>query len=185
MTTFFVIDVETTGLNPFNRKHQLAAVGAVAVTADGLISDWWYEALRFSTWDEVTKEWWSQQNETARAEMRPKLGGDPKIVAVEFVEWVQEQDTDNVFVANPSTFDYAWVLRWLTEAGLDMPFSHRTLCLRSADWGRTGGQWGLDRTGHRPVVPHHALHDAQAQAFDLIDIIGSHNRSEIKRESGA
>lgn len=77
------------------------------------------------------------------------------------------------FVANPCTFDHSWVQRWLTEAGIDMPFHYRTLCLRSADWGRNPGSYGESRTGHASLVPHHALYDAQAQALDLLDLLRS------------
>lgn len=172
MTTFFSVDVETSGLNPFVIEHQLLSVGALVVGDDGLIGTSWYERLRDAgTWDAETHDWWLKQNDLARKEIFDVAGEDPQAMARAFVGWVKDVTDHAVFVANPATFDHAWVLRWLTEAGEAMPFDYRTLCLRSADWGRNPGSWGLDRNGHQPVVPHHALHDAQAQAFDLVELL--------------
>lgn len=174
VTTFFSVDVETSGLNPFVTEHELLSVGAVAVSEDGLIVESWYKRVSGNnTWDPGTHAWWREQNDKARAEIFCVDPVDRHEAARAFVAWVRDMTDHAVFVANPCTFDHAWVLRWLTEADLPMPFDYRTLCLRSADWGRNPGPWGLDRNGHRPVVPHHALHDAQAQAFDLIDLLRS------------
>jgi len=174
MTAFFSVDVETTGLNPFDRSHQLATVGAQVVHEDGLLGDSWYERLRFrDSWDDGTREWWLTQSDEAKREMfsdRARVA--PKRAAEDFVGWVGEVTDHAVFVANPATFDHAWVQRWLTEAGQAMPFDYRTLCLRSADWALDpAAPWGGERNGHRPMVPHHALHDAQAQAMDLLTIL--------------
>lgn len=172
MTVFFSIDVETSGLNPFEPEHQLLSVGAVAVSEDGLLMDSWYERIaNAGTWDPDTRAWWDGQSERARAEVIAVAGRDAYEAACDFVNWVKSVTDHAVFAAKPATFDHAWVLRWLTEYGVAMPFDYRTLCLRSADWGRNSGPWGLDRNGHQPVIPHHALHDAQAQAFDLIELL--------------
>ena len=179
MTAFFSVDVETSGLNPFVSEHQLLSVGALVVFDEGLIGDSWYERITDAgTWDTGTREWWAQQNERARKEIFDVSGVDPHLAARQFVAWVKDVTDHAVFVANPCTFDHAWVLRWVTEAGETMPFDYRTLCLRSADWGRNPGPWGLERNGHRPVVAHHALHDAQAQAFDLIELLRIEATSE-------
>lgn len=180
MTAYFSVDVETTGLNPFVRSNRLASVGAVAFDETGLILDTWYEPLRFTnSWDEDTLRWWEQQNPIARQHMG--IGDDTAVVisrtapgeaARLFVEWVQQWDEHCVFVANPATFDHAWVLRWLTEQKWDMPFDYRTLCLRSADWALdlAGRPWDSERNGTRPQIPHHALHDAQAQGIDMLGL---------------
>lgn len=175
MTTFFSIDVETTGLNPFEPSHQLISVGAIAVSEDGLIGDSWYERLAYDVdgWDPDTREWWAEQNETARVEVFATNRSDRREAAADFIRWIDEYTQHAVFVANPCTFDHAWVLRWLTECGERMPFDYRTMCLRSADWGRNPGEWGLSRSGASPIVPHHALHDAQAQAIDLLTLFAS------------
>jgi hypothetical protein len=176
VTVFFSIDVETSGLNPFIPEHQLLSVGALAVSEDGLIDERWYERIKDEgTWDEGTREWWQQQNETAKHDIFDIKGVDSIEAAQNFVQWVQGITDHAVFVANPCTFDHAWVLRWLTSCGEPMPFDYRTLCLRSADWGRNPGPWGLERNGHKPIVPHHALHDAQAQALDLLDLLAVAN----------
>ena len=178
MTVFFSVDVETSGLNPFVSDHQLLSVGAVALGDDGLFLERWYERITDEgTWDAGTREWWLQQNAEARRDIFDIEGLDRFEAATSFVGWVNDITDHAVFVANPCTFDHAWVLRWLTECGRKMPFDYRTLCLRSADWARNPGPWGLDRNGHQPVIPHHALHDAQAQALDLLAIITANARA--------
>lgn len=175
MTTFYSIDVETTGTNPHDKSHQLATVGAIAVSEQGLLGGSWYQRLRYrDSWDAGTREWWRQQNRAAQDEMfSAEHRLTPKFAARLFVDWVNETRNggEATFVANPATFDHSWVLRWLTEAKVEMPFSYRTLCLRGADWGRNPGPWGLGRNGHTSIVPHHALYDAQAQALDLLDLL--------------
>jgi len=172
MTVYFSVDVETSGLNPFMAEHQLLSVGAQAVDESGeWIGQWYTPLANAGTWDDGTREWWMQQNDTAKAEIFDVVGADPTTAALWFVDWVSGLTDHAVFVANPCTFDHSWVLRWLTECDQKMPFDYRTLCLRSADWGRNPGPWGLKRNGHVPTVPHHALHDAQAQAQDLVDLL--------------
>jgi len=173
VTTFYSVDVETTGLNPHNRDHQLATVGAIAVSDLGLIGESWYARLRFrDSWEDGTREWWLQQNDVALTEMLDGNRMRPSSAAALFADWVEStSDGHAVFVANPATFDHSWIQRWMTAANVTMPFDYRTLCLRGADWGRNPGPWGLERNGHKSLIPHHALFDAQAQALDLLDLL--------------
>lgn len=177
--TYFSVDVETTGTNPFNHDHQLATVGAIAVDEHGLILGSWYKRLEYNdTWDADTKTWWLQQNQIAKNEMfSTKDRHIPYLAALDFSRWViglagsMPGDHDNVFVANPSTFDFGWIQRWFHQAWATTPFGYRTMCLRSAAWGRNKTSWLDHQRSHKPRVPHHALHDAQAQAFDLLELL--------------
>ena len=175
MTVFFSVDVETTGTNPVDPTHHLTSVGAIVVYETGLLGPSWYCRIDYpDEWGEGTREWWLSQNKAAKQEQFTTDRADPKLSAIQFVQWVESQvaeDEEAIFVANPATFDYAWVLRWLTVFGIQSPFHYRTMCLRSADWGRNPGQWGLPRDGHKSVILHHALADAQAQAMDLVDLL--------------
>lgn len=181
MTTFFSLDVETSGTDPF--KYDLLSVGVVAIHEDGLIGSMYYSRIdhgRDVVWDDGTKQWWLQQNKLAKNEIfstnlpRYSYGG----IAEDLSTWVSQWGTgfhDNVFVANPSSFDHAWVRKLFSENDVKDPFSYRTLCLRSATWGAGDKPWGETQRTNVPFIPHHALHDAQAQALDFLDLLKGRN----------
>lgn len=178
--TYFSVDVETTGTNPFMFDHQLATVGAVAIDEHGLILGSWYQRLEFDLerWDPETKTWWLGQNQLAKNEMFSTKDRKPAYLAAhDFTRWVLDQskakpgDHEIVFVANPSSFDFGWIQRWFHQAWSTQPFSYRTMCLRSAAWGRNKTSWLDHQRTNKPRIPHHALHDAQAQAFDLLELL--------------
>src|SRR5690606_19315646 len=98
MDVFFSVDVETTGTNPFEPRHQLATVGAVAVSSDGIICGNWYERLVYDTsaWDANTRSWWLEQNQLAKDEMFSTLKRmTPNFAAGEFEGWVRETANGN------------------------------------------------------------------------------------------
>lgn len=173
--TFFVVDVETTGIDPLDLYDSfLATVGCVAVHEDSLIGGSWYARLDYpNQWDPETKQWWLEQNTKAKAEMfstKDRLGY--RTAAERFTKFVNDTTQGTAFfAASPVTFDYAWVQRWFRNAGLPLPFHYRTLDLRSALWSFQSGVFGEPRRGHQPRIPHHALHDAQAAALDLVDLL--------------
>lgn len=180
MSAFFSIDVETSGTDPF--KYDLLSVGAVAIDESGLILGKLYRRLdtgRDINWDDDTKAWWLEQNAAAKREIfstDPLVWrDDPRRVAETLAGWVRmhggEGFHDNTFVANPSSFDHAWIRKLFSETGVPDPFSYRTLCLRSAGWGASDKPWSETHRTHEPFIPHHALHDAQAQALDFLDLL--------------
>ena len=178
MTTFFSVDVETSGTDPF--KYDLLSVGAVAIDEGGLILDSYYVRLSYDrpvVWDDGTKVWWLEQNAEAKREVfSTELDTEhPQPAAFGLRAWVMRVGGDgfhdNVFVANPSSFDHAWIRKLFSETGVPDPFSYRTLCLRSASWGAGGRPWSETQRTHEPFIPHHALHDAQAQALDFLDLL--------------
>lgn len=178
MSVFYSVDVETSGTDPF--KFDLLTVGIQSVFSDGLFGPTFYERLAYDrevNWDPETWEWWTQQNGAAKREILstsfPRQ--TPDQVADALLGFVTETGGDgfhdNVFVANPSAFDHAWIRKLFSETGVRNPFSYRVLCLRSAAWGAGDVSWWDTQRTHTPVIEHHALHDAQAQAMDLVDLI--------------
>lgn len=181
MTTFFSVDVETTSTNPF--EGELLTVGVVAVSPTGDILDDLYvriDPLNGLCWDSDTFAWWQEQDIGVRMEayedddlLRLYPHQAARLVR-EFVHkhgCVEDGSNENVFVANPVSFDYSWLVRLFTQSSVPNPFGYRTLCLRSAAWNGSGQTWQLSSRANKSNCPHHALADARAQALDLIDIL--------------
>ena len=194
MTTFVVVDVETTSTSPWN--GQLLTIGAVAVI-DGLIGDTFYKRLSYvpiiegGDFDEATLEWWDQQNPEAYTEAYSWEVDriSPYSVAHQLQNWVRDLPGEQkYFAANPASFDWNWIDKLFVQSQLITPFHYRTLCLRSAWYGKAMGTcrtmktaypssdveyptWGDKRDGHESERPHHALYDAMAEAYDLIELL--------------
>lgn len=188
--TYFSVDVETTSTNPFD-VGDLLSVGVQAVAEDGSFLDAWYTRTTRNDgmphrWGD-SKDWWATQEEEnplAWTELfSPNRESMPEArAAAALVDFVGEQTNggdrrDAVFVAHPASFDYAWVQRMLTGSGIPGAaevFSYRTLDLRSAGWALDPSESMRNSVrGHKSEIPHHALHDAVAQAKDLRDIIAA------------
>lgn len=188
MTSFFSVDVETSGLTPANGL--LLTVGIQPVVYDGtgwVLSDGSFY-VRIDRGDLAdsdhwqpgvgTHDWWAEQSEEARGEAWEdrSLVRHGDIVAArmvaEYVTTLEPHAESRVFVANPVAFDKMWVTTLFDDTGVPDPFHYRSLCLRSMKYGlRPRSPWGSDRETHAPKVPHHALYDAQAQALDLVDML--------------
>jgi hypothetical protein len=187
VTTFFSVDVESSALTPW--EGHLLTVGIQIVQPDGSFGDRLYVRIdrtdlvwladgRMDGFSEDTGLWWAQQ----AVDVQGEAFGDPTLLRhtpvtaarmiYEFVVDHEPDDEGRVFVANPVAFDKMWVDSLFAETGVANPFHYRSLCLRSMKFGmRPASAWGDDRTEHRSTVPHHALHDAIAQARDLSDML--------------
>lgn len=173
---FYVTDVETLSTVPTNGA--LLSVGMVAVNEDAEIVDRLYMRLGYdiNTRSESTYEWWSKQEDDAvREAFDWSLDRLSSISAAskihKFVASLSEKDS-SFFVANPASFDYPWIQMLFETTNVDLPFSHRTLCLRSMRYGKYGGTFGEKRGEfHNPKIPHHAFWDAEAEAADLISML--------------
>lgn len=196
MTTFFSVDVEASSLTPGTGRLLTVGVQPVTWFADDGDTEWgvpFYVRINRSQyldassyWDvgNPTFDWWIEQSVEARAEAYEDRGlvrHDALTAArmlTEFVVKTEPEPEQRVFVANPVAFDKMWITALYDEHAhleggqpLD-PFHYRSLCLRSMKFGlRPNSPWGSDRESHEPVLPHHALSDAQAQARDLIDML--------------
>lgn len=187
MTTFFSVDVETSGQTLC--KGRLLTVGVVAVTQNpvgrwGINPNWFYARvdalvtvpLDERPWDSMF--WWGQQDPCVQAEAfadRDLVRHPPLTVAKllhEYVVEIEPQWDQRVFVANPVSFDKPWIDDLMASNGLPPLFHYRSLCLRSMKFGMVPSpEYGGDRDTHPSRVPHHAMWDAHAQAEDLIDML--------------
>jgi hypothetical protein len=201
MTTFFSVDVETTSTNPFD--GHLLSVGIQPVTFNpatlnaSLLPDKFYvridcyRDLEIEGWfdgtsNSPTYQWWMEQNAEARAdswENTALVRHSAATAAAMMQEWVCEVEPnsrDAIFVANPVSFDKPWVDRLCSETGIISPFHYQSLCLRSMKFGlRHGSAWVSTRDNHDPKIPHHAFHDAYAQALDLLAMLNERDFSEV------
>jgi DNA polymerase III epsilon subunit-like protein len=187
--TFISVDCETSG--PFPGRHALLSVGAVLVARVG---GRWGVASRY--YDEWAPPLNAEENPAAtRVHGLDLVGlrarGTPLPQAARaFADWVAAAgEGRRVFVGYNAAFDWAFVLHALGEAGVDNPFHHAPLDLKSAIWGLHGGAWksgsnveALVRAVGRPLPardelrPHHAGDDALMQAdmlVALLDRLGS------------
>lgn len=197
MTTFFSVDVETSDVNPW-RGGQLLSIGIaparwtpgqpvqVAEPEEGhyvridcsqvLEPLGWYGDIPEDS-QTSTYKWWIQQSVEAQAEawLDRSLERLPALDAVDqcvkYLESIEPQQSQRIFVANPSSFDKMWITYFF--AGLEEePFSHRSLCLRSFRFGiEKDSPWGASREHHHPILAHHAYYDALAQAKDFKDLM--------------
>jgi len=175
--TFFSVDVETTSTNPF--KGQLLSVGIVPINGDTLeVYDGIHIPVEYDPdgyIDGSTYDWWRQQGDEAFQaawDIENRLSKTAAAAAASnFVNRFSDNLKERVFCANPVSFDYPWLQKLFAETGTENPWNHRTVCMRSMYFGITGGVWGENREAgnwHHSELPHHALSDAQAQAYDFV-----------------
>lgn len=186
--TFFNVDVECTATVP--SMGYLLTVGIVPVVHDGLgwvlhrdrlyvRLDHGIDALTIPRPAHYTSmPWWIEQSDEAQDEAYRDdtlVRVPPSLAArmiVEFVGQVQPEWSQRFFTANPVSFDKPWLDDLFASNGMPSPFHYRSLCLRSMKFGMDPSRgFGSSRETHDPAIPHHALHDAEAQARDLIDML--------------
>lgn len=191
MTTFFSVDVETSALTPWDGWLLTVGIQPVTFVAGEraeMHPDRFYvridreDELATTGWDEPgrsdTYAWWCEQS----AEAQDEAFRDPNLVRhfpetaammiAEFVASVEPDPKQRIFVANPVSFDKMWLDELFASAGIPNPFHYQSLCLRSMKFGlRKGSPWVSTRDNHDPKVPHHAFHDAHAQALDLLAML--------------
>lgn len=192
---FFSVDVETSGLNPFDEHSHLLSVGAIAADEEGAdLGDFYVLIDRSSVlapeWydqdiptNDPTLLFWREQDVWVRGEAweNPHLPRiSPEQAALEFSNWVlsfSDVWEERVFVANPASFDFMWCCKLWSESGVKDPFHYHSLCLHSMAFGnqpRGQKDWTFSKEGnrtHRATQPHHPLSDAYAQYQDLKDLL--------------
>lgn len=193
MTTFFSVDVETSGLTP--DSGVLLTVG-IHVVRDGALTheslyvriDRSYSLREWET-GKGSYDWWQEQDQRVKDEAfysDDLVRHDPRVAAMmiaEFVTSAELQPEGRVFVANPVAFDKMWMTTLFDETGVPDPFHYRSLCLRSMKFGmRPRSEWGNDREDHKPAIPHHALWDARAQALDLVKMLAERDTTRAVDE---
>jgi len=194
MTTFFSCDVETTSTSPLTGDLLTLGIQPIHFYADQLAIEHpknlyirieQQETLdQDPNWGDADNPassygWWIKQNEQAQDEawrdrtlVRHDLITAAKMVS-EFVKEIEQDPKQRIFVANPVSFDKPWFEQMFWMADVEDPFHYQSLCLRSMKFGlRKESPWVMTRDNHEPKIPHHALWDAVAQAYDLISMLG-------------
>lgn len=185
--TFFSVDVETSAKTV--SKGVLLTVGIVPVYLDGvtwvLHRDRLYVRLEQTAApyaddhvDYTSMPWWAEQAPEVRGEAYEDrtLVRHPLLTAArmidEFVRAIEPEWDYRIFAANPVSFDKPWLDEVFATCNMPSPWHYRSLCLRSMKFGMDPSKgYGSDRTTRKSAVPHHALHDAEAQALDLVDML--------------
>lgn len=174
-------DLETMGTGP---DAAIVAIGAVEfwLSRDGsqTLGREFYRTVDLAssmrsggTVDASTIIWWAQQSETARAEFA-KATGDLWGALVDFADFYQDisGNVPKVRVwGNGADFDNVILAGAYRRYGEDVPWQPTGKpplngCLR------TLRALFPDAPKTTPEIPHHALHDAQAQALDIMTLIG-------------
>lgn len=210
MTTFFSVDVETSGLTPWHGSLLTVGIQPVlfkeilVVNEDCppgiIIPEKFYVRIDCTEELEISRKaggwgnpdnpstsygWWIEQNHKAQDEAfrDDSLVRHSRQIAarmiVEFLNEIEPVLTDRIFVANPVSFDKMWLNYLFATTGVNDPFHYQSLCLRSMKFGlRKNSRWVSVRDNHAPLVPHHALHDAYAQAEDLVKMLWERDKKE-------
>jgi len=160
MTSYFSVDVETTGTVP--GYHSLLSVGAVEIES----GDTFHRIMacvdshtNSLTWDASTMEWWnSNEQEQARLRLRALLGETNRLIdygilmlnaAEDFFHWVNEYPGEHIFVGWPASFDYPFVQHLFLKSGYTSPFSHRTFDIKSF----AAGKFNVEIEASRDALP--------------------------------
>lgn len=202
MTTFFSVDVETSGLSP---DHDvLLTIGIKPVhynpktrTATLLPNDFYIRLDRESDLREIgwydnpnrymsSRTFWEEQADLPQDEAfrdRSLTRVTPQHAVQTLNRYVIDLEPKwerRIFVANPVSFDKMWIDHLFHTNNFEVPFHYRSLCLRSMKFGMQppGTDYGSDRDSHRSRVPHHAFYDALAQAEDLVDMLNQRDSTK-------
>jgi hypothetical protein len=185
--TFFSVDVETSAKTV--TKGVLLTVGIVPIYFSrdiwALHPDRLYVRLEqgrtplaANDVEYTSMPWWAEQAPEVRGEAYEDrtLVRHPLLTAArmidEFVRAIEPEWGLRIFAANPVSFDKPWLDEVFATCNMPSPWHYRSLCLRSMKFGMDPSKgYGSDRTTRKSAVPHHALHDAEAQALDLVDML--------------
>lgn len=164
-----MVDIETTGLNPY--KHAIIQIAAVKFEPrGGHPTDGFEKCLhRLITrvWDADTYKWWTKDKlETLRLIESRAVDGYNAMRA--FKNWVGE---DPVFWAKPSLFDFPFIESYFEEVGIESPFNFRQVNdVRSYCLGLLGHE--VDFSAFQKQVPFIGTpHIAMDDCLHQIDIV--------------
>jgi DNA polymerase III epsilon subunit-like protein len=183
---YISVDCEASG--PYPGRHACLSIGAVVVKRERKA---WVLGERFYA------EWAPHpgaEEDPAATEIHglswahlQQHGVEHRQGTRDFAQWVDAQSKKRrpFFVGLNAGFDWAFVLYALGQAGVENPFHHAPIDLKSAIWGAHGGDWlngsnrvALARLVGKPQAPlegghrkHHAGDDALEQAHILIALL--------------
>jgi hypothetical protein len=188
---FFVIDFETSSLNPWDGFP--LTLGIVPVNKYGdIIAESAHLYVEFPVIHEPdwhlpanlteTEQWWltlkNSDVESENIAFESAWYRDEEVDYLdviermtEFFEFIEPDKMKRFLCANPVSFDKMWMDYIYSNYMKTPPYHYRSLCLRSMRFGLEYGEkqeFGSTREyDAEPLIPHHALHDARAEAADL------------------
>lgn len=165
----FMVDVETTGLNPVdNGMIQLAAVKFSLKDRAIDTSNMFEACLDMPSrryWDEGTRQWWSQQKPHILRDIYSRMRPANDVMK-EFADWVgYNPSVPNRFWAKPTTFDWGFTASYFNDAGIRNPFHYR--------WATDLNSYIRGLAGNPEVESHYVdfKGDAHNALFDVINQI--------------
>lgn len=157
-----MLDLETLGTSP---GCCIASIGAVAFDSSGVLDAFYGRAAWGGHLDPSTIQWWLKQDGPAREALLKSPRTPFPDLAAGFLEFLG----DSPLWGNGADFDNAILAYAVRSVGLT-PWSHRAnRCYRTM-------KSLVDIPYEPPVIPHHPLHDAEAQANHLIKIYAALGR---------
>jgi DNA polymerase III epsilon subunit-like protein len=185
--TEITLDLETLGTRP---GCAILSIGAVAHVPGRPVDEMesFYRAVNLAscverglTIDLETIAWWQKQDDLARR--AAFAGTDPlEDVLVMFAAWLKSVESAGgvaVYGKGPS-FDCAIVAAACWRTGQALPWRYsQERCVRTvlAEAARLLGKEAAEALIVKPVIAHHALHDARAEMETLIAL-----RSAVDRK---
>ncbi len=127
----FMVDIETTGLDPY-RNHiiQIAAVpfNLHDKTIGQSVFDQCLEPKMYArAWDEGTRDWWTGDKWDLYQSFVPRMR-DPKDVMQDFQTWVLEQSISGTKIrvwGKPQMFDVPFIESYFRQTEIKNPFHYR------------------------------------------------------------
>lgn len=191
---FFVVDVETTGLTPWTGNLLTVAIVPVSEEGDIVEEDFYYRRLNHHAVDpriiqelrpedltDTHKFWLDQEPSTIDEAYNkaPRISGIMMRQEISrYVSRIEPDKSKRFLAANPAAFDKMWLESlYGPNYNEEWPFHYRNLCLRSFRYGlEVSNVYGSSKGAQESEVPHHALHDAIAEARDLVYLLNLKRR---------
>ena len=158
--TDLMVDIETTGTNPYHTGMiQLAAIEYNYNTGDiGRTFNRCLELPANRFWDESTRQWWGQQKAEILRSILAKAE-DPQLVINDFWHWVAVEAGRPLRFWSRGSFDWWFVQSYMDQFGKPMPFRfNMARDIRSFTAGRFG----------RPDEPDQSHITAQGDAHNAL-----------------
>ncbi|KND52009.1 MAG: hypothetical protein ABA06_01970 [Parcubacteria bacterium C7867-001] len=138
-----VLDVESSGLLP--HKHSIISLGAIDLDEP---ENQFYEECRIWDGAEFEKEALAINGFTEEEITNAEKQSEADLIAA-FVAWATDRPADRTFAAQNPSFDLEFVQAACSRAGVDSPFSKRTLDTHTLCWLH------MTRAGMRPPLGNH------------------------------
>lgn len=163
-----MLNLATMGLGS---KPVIASIGAVRFGKDELADDF-YRLVNLQSCTDAgleieagTVTWWLQQPAEARREIAADLRPSIRTALYDFEKWYNKEPPDRIW-SNGAAQDLVWLTSAFKAVEKQPPWPRWAECCYKTILNLPHR---VART--KPYIPHHALHDARAQALTLIKIL--------------